>query len=133
MLYFFIMFTPALGAIRRAWAGSPWPRSGRSAPEPAAGDPRALDQRAQLRPGDLGVNLVAGARRAEAAIGAGDHPFAPDHAGEALDALRDQLRMLDQMDAVRHHAGIRILSSGSFTSCQTCHSCSCRGLAASIT
>src|SRR6476619_6528388 len=50
------------------------------------------------------MNLVAGARGAKAAVSSGDHPFASHHAGEALDALRDQLRMLDEVHAVRNHA-----------------------------
>ena len=58
------------------------------------------------------MHLVAGARGAEAAVGAGDDALAPDHAGEALDALRHQLRMLDQVDAMRHHAGHQDLVVG---------------------
>src|SRR5262245_62462931 len=51
------------------------------------------------------MDLIARARGAEAAVGAGDHSLASDHPGEALDALRHQLRMLDEMYAVRDHAG----------------------------
>ena len=58
------------------------------------------------------MHLVAGARGAEAAVGAGDHALAPDHTGEALDALRHQFRMLDQVDAMRHHAGHQDLVVG---------------------
>ena len=58
------------------------------------------------------MHLVAGARGAEAAIGAGDDALAPDDTGEAHDALRHQFRMLDEMDAVRHHAGYEDLVVG---------------------
>src|SRR5262245_27663538 len=76
-----------------------------SAPEPAAREGGAFDQRAQLGPRHVGMDLIARARGAEAAVGAGDHSLASDHPGEALDALRHQLRMLDEMHAVRDHAG----------------------------
>ena len=51
------------------------------------------------------MDLVARTRGAEAAVGSSDHSLAPDHAGETPDALRDQLRMLDEVHAVRDHAG----------------------------
>ena len=40
--------------------------------------------------------------------------------------------MLDQLDAVRDHARHEDLVVRQLHVCQTCHSCSCRGLAASI-
>ena len=66
----------------------------------------------ELGPGDIGMDLVAGARGAEAAIRSGDDALAPDHFGEAHDALRHQLGMLDQMDAMRHDAGDQDLAVG---------------------
>src|SRR5262245_47654968 len=51
------------------------------------------------------MDLVARAGGAEAAVGPGNHPLASDYAGEAADALRDQLRMFDEMQAMRHRAG----------------------------
>src|SRR5262249_50504461 len=74
-------------------------------PQPVARQPRPFDQAAELRPGHLGMDFVADPRGSEPAIGAGDDPFAPNHAGEAGNALRHQLRMLHQVHAVRHHAG----------------------------
>ena len=61
------------------------------------------------------MDLVAGAGGPEAAVGAGDYALAADHDGIAHDALRHELRMLDQVDAVRHTPGISIFSSGSLT------------------
>ena len=69
-------------------------------PQPLRREPRALDQRAELGPGDLGVHAAA-----EAAVGAGDDVLAADRAGEAHDALGDELRVLDQVGGVADHAG----------------------------
>src|SRR6516165_5391905 len=79
-------------------------------PKLSAGNARAIDQRRELGPGDVGMHFVARARCAEAAIGAGDDALAADDAGEAQDALRHQFRMLDEMNAVRHHAGDETLA-----------------------
>src|SRR5262249_39743138 len=84
----------------------PWPRRGkrRQRQSRRTRDARALDQRGELRPRNIRMHLIAGARGAEAAVGPGDDALAPDHVGETFDALRHQLRMLDQMHAVRDHA-----------------------------
>ena len=88
---------------------------------------RALHQRLQLLERDAGVSLPAGEGR-EAAIGTGNHPFAPDDAGKLLDALRDQFGMLDEIGRRIEDPGIKILSAGTRGSAQTFHSCACRGL-----
>ena len=56
--------------------------------------------------------LVARARGAEATIGAGDHPLAPNDFGKTDEALGDQLRVLDQMDTMGDHTGDQNLVVG---------------------
>ena len=68
----------------------------------------------------------------ETAVIGGDDAFAAKHARETEDAFGDQLGVLHKRNAVGYDPGIRTLSSGRSTSSQTRHSCSCRGLAASI-
>src|SRR5271167_355412 len=51
------------------------------------------------------MDLVAGAGRAEAAIGPGDNPLAPNHLRKASNSLRHEFGMFDQMNTVRHDAG----------------------------
>src|SRR4029077_13324719 len=55
--------------------------------------------RAQLLPGDGGVDLAVAGKGAETAVGAGDHTLYTDDGGEALDALRDERGMLDIVGA----------------------------------
>src|SRR6266446_7383556 len=57
------------------------------APQLTAGKPRALHQRFELRPHDRRMDAAVKRPLREAAVGAGDHVFAPEHAGEAHDAL----------------------------------------------
>src|SRR5215475_9783248 len=54
----------------------------------------------ELRPGDLWMNAAA-----EAAIGPGDDVLAADHFGVAHDAVRDHLRMLDDVGRMADHTG----------------------------
>src|SRR4051812_16639465 len=61
---------------------------------------RTLCQGLELRPRDLRMRAAA-----EPAIAAGDDVFLADAIGEALDALRNDFRMLDDIGGVRHHAG----------------------------
>ena len=63
---------------------------------------------------------------AEAAVGAGEDVLAADRAGEAHDALGDQLRVLDQLVEWLTTPGRSILPSGSLTSFHSFHSCSWR-------
>ena len=64
-----------------------------------AGEGRAFAQRSQLGPGDLRMRAAA-----KPAVGAGNHAVGPHQAREALDALGDELGMLDEIGRVRHHA-----------------------------
>ena len=70
-----------------------------TSPQRLRRQPRALDQGAELGPGDLGVHAPA-----EAAVGAGDDILAADRAGKPHDPLGHQLRMLDQIGRVADHA-----------------------------
>src|SRR5262249_125897 len=63
-------------------------------------EPGSVDQRAQLGPGEVGVNPAA-----EAAIGAGNDILATDDRGIAKDSIGDQLRVLDQVGRVTDDAG----------------------------
>src|SRR5260370_22591644 len=60
-------------------------------PEVLRSELRSFDKSAQLSPGKLGVNAAA-----KAAIRAGNYILATDNRGIAKDAIRDQLRMLDE-------------------------------------
>ena len=48
----------------------------------------------------------------EAAVGAGEHVLAADDTGEADEALRDELGMLDDVGVVRDHARDQLLALG---------------------
>ena len=49
---------------------------------------------------------IAGRRKAgKAAIGTGDHILSPDDPGKACNALRDSLRMLDEIGSVHDDPG----------------------------
>src|SRR5580704_14337689 len=67
--------------------------------KPRCGDVGALTQGTQLLPGDGGVDLAVAGKGAETAVGASDHTLHADDGGEALDALRDELGMLDVVGA----------------------------------
>jgi len=67
----------------------------------------------------------------EAAVGAGDHVLRAGDLGVAGQALGRKFRVLDDVEWPTT-PGISVAPSGSFTSSQTAHSCSCLGLAASI-
>src|SRR6516165_2547779 len=64
-----------------------------------SGDVRAIAQCAQLLPGDRRVDLAVAGKRTEAAVGAGDHALDADDGSEALDALCDELGVLDVIGA----------------------------------
>src|SRR5260370_35684464 len=59
-------------------------------------DPRALGERLELCPHDAGVDLPCVREIRKTAVRAGDHVLTADHLGETADALRNQLRVLDQ-------------------------------------
>src|SRR5882724_6425096 len=61
-------------------------------PEPAGRQARAFGQCLELGPDELAVQPAA-----EAAVGAGDDILAADQVGKAQNALRDQLRMFDDV------------------------------------
>ena len=69
-------------------------------PKPAACEASTFHHGPQLGPGDFRVNLVSGAGGAEAAVRSRNDPFAPDYLGKPYDALRHQLGVLHQMNAV---------------------------------
>src|SRR6185369_10302339 len=77
----------------------------RPSPQRVGGEPRALDQRAQLVPDDVGVDLDPTGEGAEAAVAARDDVLTTDHVGVALDALGDQVRMLDEVGGGVDDAG----------------------------
>jgi len=79
--------------------------SGGSRPERATRDPRPIYERLQLRPRDLRMRAPA-----EAAVRARDHVLAADAFREASDALRDELRVLDDVRRVRDTAWDQDLS-----------------------
>src|SRR4029079_6626631 len=64
--------------------------SSRARPEARAGKARALDARLQFQVGDVGIARAEAGKRAEAAVGPGDHALAPHDVGKADDALGDQ-------------------------------------------
>ena len=80
-------------------AGRPTSARRARAPELARGQGGALGQRFELGPRDLRMDAAA-----EAAVGGGDDPLPADRAREARDALRHQLRMLDDVGGVAHDA-----------------------------
>src|SRR5207245_6206696 len=68
---------------------------GVSAPEFPARDGGALSKRAELGPDDIRIHAARSDMNAEAAVDAGHDVVAADEPGIPLDALRDELRMLD--------------------------------------
>src|SRR3989441_9893310 len=74
-------------------------------PELSGGQTRALGHRLELGPRDLGLDLVDGAREGrEATIGSRDHALPADDLRVPDEALRDQLRMLDEVGRRVQHA-----------------------------
>src|SRR5205823_11504253 len=69
----------------------------------------AVGKRFELRPRDLRMRAAA-----EAAVAAGDDVFLADALGEALDPLRDNLGMLDDVGRMRDDAGDEDLSGWKF-------------------
>src|SRR6516165_10012222 len=100
-----------------------------SLPQFLRSEPRALGERGELHPHDLGVDLQPAGEGAEAAIDAGDDVLGSHHARVLHDAVRHQLGMLDEVRGGIDHAGMMILPSGSFTSFHTFHSWPWRGFA----
>src|SRR6202040_1774936 len=83
-----------------------------SAPEPAAGDGGALCQRAELGPDDVRIHATRSDVNAEAAVDAGHHVVPADELRVPLDALRDELRMLDVVGLAFDHAGYQNFAFG---------------------
>src|SRR5207249_2344659 len=74
-------------------------------PELSGGQARALGHRLELCPGDFGLHLVDGAREGrEATIGSRNHALPADDLRVPDEALRDQLRMLDEVGRRVQHA-----------------------------
>src|SRR5262245_43253587 len=63
-------------------------------PQLPASDACAFGQSREFDPNHAGVHLAGGGEASEAAIGAGDHIVAADHAGKPADALGDRLGVL---------------------------------------
>src|SRR5437016_12530833 len=85
-----------------------------SRPEPPARDGGALCERAELGPDDIRIHAARSDMNAEAAVDAGHDVVAADEPGIPLDALRDELRMLDVVglafdDARYQHLALRHL------------------------
>src|SRR6516165_2442451 len=64
-----------------------------------SGDVGTLAQCAQLLPGDRRVDLAVAGERSEAAVGAGDQALDAGDGSEALDALGDELGVLEVIGA----------------------------------
>src|ERR1051325_2478133 len=68
------------------------------APQPLARDRGAFAERLELGPDDaVGDDRIGPHRGAEAAIDAGNDALPADDVGVAADALRDKLRVLDEV------------------------------------
>src|SRR5947209_20440483 len=77
----------------------------RSVPELLGGDPGALGHRRHLGPDHVGIDRGLADPGAVATVAAGDDVLAANELGVAADALRDQLRMLDEIRFRFDHAG----------------------------
>ena len=75
------------------------PPAAREQLDPRPREARTLAERLEFRPRDVGVHSPA-----EAAVGRGDHALGPDDLREALDALGDELGVLDQVGRVSDDA-----------------------------
>src|SRR2546421_4865077 len=75
-----------------------------SAPQPAGGELRSLDQGPELQVRDVRLHRTEAGESTEAAVRPGHDPLTPHDAGEALDAFGDQLPMLDVVPGRRQHA-----------------------------
>src|SRR6185437_3432556 len=91
----------------------------------------AFGKRGELRPDDLRIDRRLADPSAVAAIRAGDDVLAANQPDEMPNALRHELRMLDEIRLRFEHARDQTLPSGSFTRSNTVHSWAWRGLAAS--
>src|SRR5499426_3592119 len=76
-----------------------------SAPELLRGEARALGHHGDLGPGDLGLHEIGPPKGGEAAVAPGHHPLASDDLRVAHDALRHQLRVLDEVGGGVEYAG----------------------------
>src|SRR5262249_793090 len=75
-----------------------------SLPQFLRSEPRALGERGELHPHDLGVDLQPAGKGAEAAIDAGDDVSRSHHARVLRDAVRHQLGVLDEVRGGIDHA-----------------------------
>src|SRR5215510_3325256 len=87
------------------WLVRKMPTCIRSAPKLLRGEARALGHHGDLSPGDLGLHEIGAAKGGEAAVAPRDHPLAPDDLRIAHEALRHQLRMLDEVGGGVEHTG----------------------------
>src|SRR5207244_165418 len=85
---------------------------GISVPEPAARDGGALCQRAELGPDDIRIDAARSDVNAEPAVDARADVLAADELRISLDALRDELRMLDVVRLAFDDAGYQHFAVG---------------------
>src|SRR5262245_4155071 len=79
---------------------------GSSTPEPPGGEAGSLGEGGELEPRHARVRVIEPhGRGGEPAVGAGDDVLAADEAGESLDPLGDQLRVLDEVGGVADDTG----------------------------
>ena len=100
-----------------------------SGPELAGSELRPLDQRAELHPHDLPVDLEPAGKRPEPAVDTGDH--APRPTPDAYLPMRSATSSgcSTKFDVESMTPGMMVLPAGSFASFQIFHSCSWRGFA----
>src|SRR6266481_5179254 len=86
-----------------------------SSPQSCGGDAGAFGEGCELGPDDRGCDgIVDKGEGRKAAIGAGDHPLAPDDLGIVADPLREQPRMLDEIGRRIDHPRYEDLVVGNF-------------------
>src|SRR5205823_3336269 len=78
---------------------------GGAAPELLARDARPFGHRGQLAPHDIGIDGGLADPRAVAAVGTEHHVLPAHQVRVAADALRDELRVLDEVRLRFEHAG----------------------------
>src|SRR3569832_524962 len=94
--------------LRKVHAPEKW------SPELLRRQPRAFRHRGELGKHHLRIDRGLSDPGAVAAIRSGNDVLAPDQLGVAADALRDQLRMLDEIRFGFEHAGDQYLALRQF-------------------
>ena len=98
-------------------------------PQLLARKPRALDQRLELRPHDRWMHPAIERALRETAVGARHDVSRPSKLANRWMRSDTSSGCSTTLVAWLMTPGIRMRPAGSLTSFQTCHSCSCRGLA----